>query len=70
MNPDIVARVLGLAAYARAAGCCPQHALAVASGLAHGTERPELLDADEPFIVGALRELDRRGIVCRSAGHL
>jgi hypothetical protein len=69
VNPDLVARVLALAGYARAAGCCPDDSLAIASGLVHGTARPEVLDADEPFITGVLREVERRALMCRSAGH-
>ena len=70
MNPDLVARTLAIAAYARAAGACPEHAVAVASGLVHGTVSVEALDTGEPYAVGVLREAERQGVRCRAGGHL
>lgn len=66
---DPVARVLALAAYARAAGCCPSCSLTYGRGLVEGALQPELLDAGEPFAIGAVRELERAAVHCVSAGH-
>lgn len=66
---DPVARVLALAAYARAVGCCPPCSLTYGRGLVEGALQPELLDAGEPFAVAAIREVERAGVRCASAGH-
>lgn len=66
---DPVARVLALTAYARAAGCCPPCSLMLGRGLIEGAVRTELLDEGEPLAVGAVRELERAAVRCRSAGH-
>lgn len=69
MTTDPVTRVIALAAYARAAGCCGPCSLTLGRGLAEGVIPIEQLDAGEPFAIAALRELDRGALRCTSAGH-